>query len=294
MIAARIHAVEPEAVSILATGERLERYRRDGFIVNGRKIELRAVAAPSGPCPDLIIVACKNHQLGHVIADLKPFVGADTLILSLLNGITSERDLGAAYGAERVPLAMIVGTDAGREGNRVEFTKPGTIYFGRERNGADRSLWAPEIESIARFLDRVGLPWSVPDDMLNRLWYKFMFNVGINQLTAVTRRPYSIVQSATAVSEARELMTAAMREAIEVARAEGVALSEADVESVYRTIDGISPDGKTSMCQDVEAGRKTEVELFSGTMIALAERHGIPVPVNRTLWLLIRTIERSY
>lgn len=79
-----------------------------------------------------------------------------------------------------------------------------------------------------------------------------------------------------------------------VACAEGIPLTEEDIALVWKTVDTLSDHGQTSMLQDVQAGRKTEVELFSAQVIALAQKHGIEVPVNRTLYAAIQTIESSY
>jgi len=291
MVAAQISAKEPDAVSLLAGGERLARYRERGFEINGKECRFHLTDVESAGESDLVIVACKFHHLERVIADLKNHVGKDTLILSLLNGISSEEIIGSAFGDRRIPYAMILGTDAGHEANRTSFSKTGTIFFGDARNGPDKS---ERVQSIADFFDRVGIAYSVPEDMLNRLWFKFMMNVGINQVTAVLRRPYRIFKKNTLIREAAELLDSAMREVMIVAAAEGISLTEADIETVHKTIDGLSDGGKTSMCQDVEAGRKTEVELFGGTMVALGERHGIPVPVNAMLYRMLTVIEKSY
>lgn len=284
------------SVSILAGGERLERYRRDGFVVNGEKIDfaLTDSASLSPEKSDLIIVACKNHNLPAVLADLSGHIGADTLILSLLNGITSEDTIGAAYGRERVPYAMIVGTDAGHAGNVTTFANAGTIFFGDATNPIDRSKWSKRVALIADCLDRALIAYKVPENMLNRLWYKYMLNVGVNQVTAILDRPYSAIQTSTMLFETRELLEGAMMEVMAIAAAEGITLTDGDIDEVYRTMDALDPNGKTSMCQDVEAGRKTEVELFAGQVIALGKKHGIPVPLNETFWKMLRAIETSY
>jgi len=291
MVAWRIFSSLPGSVSILAGGERLERYRSDGFLINGQTCRFPLVDVESASNPDLVIIACKHHHLAQVLDDLRNHVGPDTLILSLLNGISSEETAGAVYGRERIPYAMIIGTDAGREGNRTAFSKSGTVFFGDAVNGEARS---PRVRAIASFFDRAGIAYTVPENMLNRLWFKFMMNVGLNQVTAVLRRPYRILKTATLVPEAAELLEAAMDEVICLAAAEGIMLTADDKLTVYRTLDGLADGGKTSMCQDVEAGRKTEVELFSGTAIALGKKHGIPVPVNAMLYRMLKTVEQSY
>jgi len=89
------------------------------------------------------------------------------------------------------------------------------------------------------------------------------------------------------------LMDSAMREVISVARAMQVDLSEKDIEEWYKVLETLNLAGKTSMLQDVEAGRKTEVEMLAGTVIELGICHGIPTPVNQRLYDVLKRIEAS-
>ncbi len=85
-----------------------------------------------------------------------------------------------------------------------------------------------------------------------------------------------------------------MVELIAISRTLGTGLVEDDLKSWYKTLDLLSPEGKTSMLQDVEARRKTEVELFAGTVIRLGLEAGVPTPINQLLFDLIRATEQSY
>jgi 2-dehydropantoate 2-reductase len=292
-VAYTIDAGMPGAVSILADPERGDRYRKNGFILNGRRADFILRPAREAPArgaePDLIIVAVKGGQLADAIADMAPYVGPATLILSLLNGITSEDDLASAFGREKVLYSMILGIDAVREGNSTGFSSSGVIHFGDERNVA--GAWSDRVSRIASFFDRVGLRYAVDEDMRRSLWYKFMINVGVNQASAVLRAPYGPFQR---LPEARRVMESAMLEVIELSRALGTGLARSDLDAWFATLSVLSPGAKTSMLQDVEAGRKTEVEAFAGTVVTLGERAGVAVPVNRLLLDLIRTIEQSY
>jgi 2-dehydropantoate 2-reductase len=115
-----------------------------------------------------------------------------------------------------------------------------------------------------------------------------MINVGINQASAVLGAPYAVFQTS---KEARGLMESAMREVIGLAQKAGVNLSEADISGFDPFLARLNPQGKTSMLQDVEAGRKTEVEMFAGRVIALGKQYDIPVPVNQMLFDKIKAIE---
>ena len=281
-----IFSADPKCISILARGERLERYRKNGLKVNGRKLDLRL---SEGEKADLIIVASKYYHLDQVIEDIGPSVGENTIILSLLNGITSEEIIGNKLGAGRLPLAMVLGTDASHAGEETTYSRKGVIHFGDgEGKNGERE------ESIAEFFTRTGVSFVLEQNMRRKLWFKFMFNTGMNQTTAVLRLPYRAVQNKGGegeIPEARLLMEKSMRELIAVANAEGIDLNDKDIENSYKTINLLDSDGFSSMCQDVLAGRKTEREMFSPVLANLAKKHNLSVPVNEALYLQLCTIE---
>ncbi|MEE4609168.1 MAG: ketopantoate reductase family protein [Desulfobacteraceae bacterium] len=270
---------------LIARGERRERLARDGLMVNGRSVFIPAASPEDGPAPaDLIIVALKHHHLAAAVADLKPFVGPDTVILSVMNGLESEAIIGAAVGQEKVLYAISVGIDAVRQGNRLSYSNPGRHLFGE----ADNTVVSDRVRTVQEAFTRAGIAWETPPDMLRMLWWKFMINVGMNQASAAMRAPYGPFQTR---AEARDLMEALMREVIALAGPAGVNLGEPDIADWRRVLETLAPGGKTSMLQDVEAGRKTEVEIFGGTVVALGQRHNVPTPVNRTLFQIIRMLE---
>lgn len=286
LTAETIYKHDPHCISILAKGERLERYKRNGLWVNGEKLNFRFSC---GEKADFIIVATKFHHLDEVIEDIRPSLTKDTVILSLLNGISSEDIIGERLGLKQMPLAMVLGTDAFHEGGKTTYTQKGFIHFGdAQGNNGEQE------ESIAEFFTRCGVPFVLEPNMKRKLWYKYMINVGANQTTAVLRLPYRAIQNKGGegeIKEARILFEKAMYEVIAVANAEGIDLNKSDIESVYKVMNALSPSGYTSMCQDVLAGRKTEVEMFSLTLMELAKKHNISVPVNETLYLQLKTIE---
>jgi 2-dehydropantoate 2-reductase len=277
----------PDAVSVLADGERLERYRAEGFVVNGKRHDFPLVSPDKAERADLIIVAVKNYQLARAVKDMEKAVGPDTLILSWLNGITSEEEIAAAYGAAKTPYAMILGIDAVREGNSTVFSSSGKIHFGDAVNKT--GAWSGRVSRIASFFDKTGVPYVVPPDMVRNLWYKFMINVGINQASAILKAPYAVFQKD---KDAKAVMKAAMEEVVALSKALGTGLDEGDIEAWNETLMGLGPEQKTSMLQDVEARRRTEVDAFAGTMIALGRKAGIDVPVNKTLYSLLKVMER--
>ena len=283
--ASMLYDMDRHCVSFIAAGDRFKRLRQDGLIVNGKHYAIPVLRPDDlSPPPDLLMIAVKHHQLDNAICDIKNSIGEETTIISVMNGIDSEVKIGAACGMKRVLYAVSIGLAALKEGNRVNFISRGKILLGEARN----PFLTDRVKRLQALFDRAGIVCETPPDMIRALWWKFMVNVGINQASAVLRAPYSVFQTSR---EAKDLMESAMREVIMLAEKASVLLSEEDIENWNTVLSGLNPEGKTSMLQDVEAGRKTEVEMFAGKVIELGKYYGVPTPVNQKLYDLIRKIE---
>jgi len=235
---------------------------------------------------DLIIVALKHYHLDEALQGLEKLVGERTIFLSVMNGLEIEEYIGSRYGMDKVLYAISVGIDALRQGNQVTYTKPGLHYFG-EANNARLSQRVLRVQDA---FERAGIVYETPEDMIRIMWWKFMINVGMNQASAVMRAPYGVFQD---TPSAQELMEALMREVITLAEVIGVNLTSRDIDDWYAFLNTLSPQGKTSMLQDIEAGRKTEVEIFGGKVVELGNAYGVPTPVNQTVLRIIRVLERN-
>jgi 2-dehydropantoate 2-reductase len=271
----------------IATGQRLEKLQQDGIVVNGKSYAIPAIHPDQADSPlDLVIVALKHHHLPEAVHNLGRLVGETTSFLSVMNGLESEEYIGAIYGMEKMLYAISLGIDAVRQGNQVTYTRPGVHYFGEAHN---ESL-SPRVRCMQEAFDRAGIHYETPVDMLRMLWWKFMFNVGINQASAVMHAPYGVFQSNP---EAQALMEALMQEVLTLAQASNVNLTRQDLLDWYPVLNRLSPQGKTSMLQDIEARRKTEVEVFGGKVIALGKARGISTPVNQTVVQIIHILEQN-
>lgn len=279
----------PESIRVIASGERAARYRANGVEYNGRHYRFNVAEPESGEKPaDLVFVSVKNMQLEQAARDMRDFVGPETIIIAPLNGVTSEKVLMTSFGEERVLFSYAMRIDATRVGDSTVCTDTGYIAFGCGRGMSCR----PENEAaVAEFFERVGIEYEMPDDMMTSLWKKFMMNCGINQTSAVLGFTYGLMQRSR---EARSIMRSAMEEAALAAKAEGISLGTADIDNCFNIMDRLGPDGKTSMLQDIDARRATEVDAFAGTVVSIAGKYNIPVPVNEMLLRLIRAKEESF
>jgi len=271
---------------LIAKGSRLDKLKRKGLVVNGKSYAIPVIHPDEATSPaDLIIVAVKHHHLEEAVHGLEKLVGDSTTIISVMNGLESEEYIGSIYGIDKVLWAVSVAIDAVRQGNRITYTKPGRHYLGEARN-IDLNQRVLRVQAA---FDRAGIVYETPEDMIRIMWWKFMINVGMNQASAVMRAPYGVFQISP---EARDLMEALMKEVIALASVMDVYLTNRDIEEWHEFLNGLSPQGKTSMLQDIEAGRKTEIEIFGGKVVELGKIHGVPTPVNQTVSQIIKVLEQ--
>lgn len=266
---------------VLVDEARKRRYEKSGVRVNGRRIDFPLyVPAHAIEPADLVLFCVKYDDLAEAIEMVSDHVGPNTIFMSLLNGIASEEDIQAAFPENAVLHAISVAIDAVREGRDVTYSNLGYISFG-DATGRH----ADAVRAVCDVFDRAGIAYETPDDILRAVWWKFMINVGVNQASAVLRAPYGVFQQS---EDAREVMRMAMREVVAIAQKRGISLREEDVRRFDDILNAMSPSGKTSMLQDVEAGRPTEVEQFAGKVIDLGKQLGVPTPINRLLYHAIR------
>lgn len=277
-------------IRVIAAGERAARLRAGGIVYNGRRYMFDVVEPQDGTPAGLLFVSVKNGQLSEAAGQAAAFVGPDTVIISPLNGVTSERKLAERFGADNVVYSYAIKLDATRRGAETVCGNEGWIVFGDERNEPGRL--SENVLAVEEFFKRSHIEYEIPEDMIKSLWKKFMMNCGLNQTSAVLGFNYGLMQRS---KEARSLMRSAMEEAAAAARAAaGVELGEAEIDEIFRTMDMLSPDGKTSMLQDVDARRVTEVDAFAETVAAIAREHGFAAPVNELYLRLIRAREESF
>jgi 2-dehydropantoate 2-reductase len=274
------------STALIAKEDRFDKLTKNGLVINGKPYAIPVVHPDRATSPvDLIIVALKHHHLEKAIHGLEKLVGDSTTIISVMNGLESEEYIGSIYGMDKMLYTISVGIDALRQGNRIIYSKPGKHYFGHAVN----TRISQQVLRVQEAFDRAEIVHETPEDMIRMLWWKFMINAGMNQASAVMRAPYGIFQTSL---EAQGLMEALMKEVLALADVMNVNLTIRDIEEWYPILKGLSPQGKTSMLQDVEAKRKTEVEIFGGKVVDLGHTHGVPTPVNQTLFQIIRVLER--
>ena len=272
---------------VLADEARAARYQEEGVLCNGRAVPF-VYATPAQARPlDLVIFATKEGGLRAAMQTAAPFIGEKTLLLCLTNGVTSEGTLSTRFDPAQVLYSVAQGMDAVKVGNALTYAHPGMIVLGEKEPGPVSA----RVQAVADFLNAHDVPAVPVEDMVRRQWGKLMLNVGVNQAVMVFEGTYETVQRE---GRPREVMIGAMREAQKLAALEGYAISEAEFDEWVALVDSLSPEGAPSMRQDGAAHRKSEVELFAGTIVRLGKKHGVKTPVNEWLYETVLKMEAAY
>lgn len=260
----------PDNFRVLVDDERLTRYTKNQILFNGKPLDCRYVTPNETDFKaDLIIVATKITGLGAALNEMVNFVHDDTIIIPLLNGVTSERIVAEKYGWSRVLYGYFIGHSAIREGNNITQDGVNTLVFGAEIKNDER------VERVKVFFDNAGVNYKIPDDVRYSLWCKYMLNVSANPTTALLRMTFGEM---LANKPFMELAVKIMKEVQMAAKADGINNTESMIDETVAHLKTMIPDGKTSMLQDVEAGRMTEIDIFVNPIIELGKQYGFQTP----------------
>lgn len=273
-----------ENVWAIARGERAERLRSRGILVNGKKIGLHVRTPEQAHGVDLLIVATKYGALQTDLDDIAAAVGENTLVLSVLNGVDSEEIVGAKIGREHM-LWSLMKIASQRVGNEIRFDPAGTlgVFYGEPgcETPTERAL------AIANLFEGSGVHYSIRANILQDMWYKFALNVSKNLPQAMVNCGYNGYFG----SEHLQWLSHALRqEVVAVAAAQGIDIRD-ETNPATSNAKGTRPDARFSTLQDLDAGRTTEIEMFSGAVVRFGKKLGVPTPYNEFTLHLIHALE---
>jgi 2-dehydropantoate 2-reductase len=283
-----VHAGVPTV--FVARGDNLRALRAHGLRIEaaGGTVQVdavRAVADPAdaGPC-DVVLVCVKSYDTAAAAAALRPVVRAETLVLSLQNGIENE-----ALLAEVLHLPPLLGglTHIGAElvaPGLVRHDSGGRIIFGEMDGRRSRRT-----EQLRALLTDAGVDHHVSSHITIMLWDKLAWNAAFNAVTALSGRS---VGALLAQDDGRALVRNAMLEVVAVANANGVALDAARVDPELERSAKELGHLRTSMLQDRRRRRRLEYDALNGAVVRAAGRAGVPAPVNRVLHALLAALDQ--
>ena len=168
-----LESLPPESVTFLMDPERYEKYHAEPVLVNGTPVCFNMVTPDRAKPADLVIVSTKATGLLAALDTLETSVGPDTIIISAINGVTSEEILSQRFGRDKVIHAVAQGMDAAFFSGKLTYRMKGCFCIGI----TDPSM-QEKLDALTEFFDRTHFPYKIEPDILRRIWSKFMLNVG--------------------------------------------------------------------------------------------------------------------
>lgn len=270
-------------VAMVARRAHVEAVRAGGLRVEGplgsfkAEVEAYEDAGQVGEAPDVVLITVKAYDTWQAASQVRHLVERGAVPLCLQNGLGVEEEASRALGAAVFRAVT---------NNGAMLSEPGLV----RHTGIGETLISkghPALEELAEALSASGLPARTVSNMEEVVWLKTLVNAGINPLGALTGlRNGELLE----VGWLRELMRRVVEEGWEVALRRGVRLSEDPVEATFR-VARATANNKNSMLQDLERGRRTEVDYINGAIVREAEGLGVEAPLNRALTLLIKAME---
>jgi 2-dehydropantoate 2-reductase len=265
--------------------------RERGLRVTGRAdftVHLAASTSPDElPAPELVIVACKSTDLEAAARRVEGH-WPDAIVMTVQNGIGADEVVGR-YGDWR-QLAAVTFMSGTRHGDtEVEYVLDTATWLG-----PSRGTTPDDARAVAELIEASGLKAEAFDDLRPAQWSKLIFNATVNTVAAITGLRHDHHFAALErPDDLGHLVKALMDEGKAVAAAIGVELGEDPWEmNVLATQRGHRH--YPSMLEDVDARRRTEIDMITGSLVRAAQRAGVPVPLHETMQCLVKAKEASW
>ena len=292
LFAARLAAAGEDVSVVDVWAEHVETIRTQGLILETGEGEVRTKPAAvtrvedlAACAADLVIVFVKSGMTAAAARSAQTILGPVGRVLTLQNGLGNAEIIAEVFGADRVLAgttaqgATLIGPGRIRHGGR------GDTHIGRLTGPVDDFC-----REAAMILSRAGIPAIAEDAVQSLIWGKLVINVGINALTALLRFTNGQLNDH---AETRELVKLAVAEAVQVAAASDVSLPYDNAVEKVLAVAAATATNRSSMLQDILRGRATEIDAINGALVREGVRLGVPTPVNATLTLLIKALEKQ-
>ncbi len=253
----------------------------------GEKVyKLRAVENTNSlEVQDLVIIFVKSYHTAAALQDSRNILGKDTAVLTLQNGLGNAEIIKEVAG----DVAVYAGTTS--HGAHVlgpalvRHAGVGETIIGKYGGGNDR-----RVEEIASAFTRCDLETRASDNIDGIIWGKLLINVGINPVTAICGIPNGAINE---LKSARQLMEMLVTEAEKVARARGIKIPYSDAPAKVEEVARATGKNRSSMLQDMDKGRGTEIDFINGAIVKEGKKAGVPTPYNELVTLLVKTLEEK-
>ena len=269
---------------VIAEGERAERLKEKGIVVNGETLRLNVRTPEQAHGADFLIVTVKYGGLSGSLPMIEKIVDDHTIVMSPMNGVDSETVIGEVIGMEHVVYSLMR-IASRRVGNEIRYDPEVTqgVYFG-ETDGTR----SQRILDLMELFDDTPVRYSISSDIRQDIWYKYALNISKNIPQAIVGCGYGGYRDSSHLSYISDKMR---EEVAQVAWAKGIDIRDTDNPGAHNS--PIPAEARFSTLQDLDAKRETEIEMFCGTLVRMGRELGIETPFNDFAYHVIRCLEEK-
>lgn len=271
-------------VTLIARPPHVEAISRDGLFIDSihfqesvRVAASTEISAASGA--EVVLFCVKTTDTEETARRLAPHLAPGAAIFSVQNGVDNVERIRAVAGFEALPAVVYVA---------AALPEPGRI----KHSGGGRLVVGPgaAAEKLALLCARASVPCLISENIEGELWKKLVLNCAGNAPTAIGRCSYGHIARH---APTRDVLLAAAREVSEVARAAGVNLPDEDFAAQALKFAENVGDATSSTAQDLQRGKRTEIDSLNGYVARRGAALGVSTSVNHTLWALVKLLEDS-
>ncbi|MHA6251519.1 ketopantoate reductase family protein [Oceanobacillus sp. CAU 1775] len=250
-------------------------------------VEINYNAKELKPEYDLVLILLKSFATEHVLTEVKHLITENTVVLTLQNGVGNLENMQKV-----IPHAILGVGGTGSGASVLGLGKIAHRAVGKTTIGFLDKQHAITFDKIAKMFSNAGLATEIAEDVLSVIWSKLIVNVAINSLTGITKLTNG---NAVLTNEGEAIARNLIREAVTVAKAEGIELLYDNPErEVIALIKEKFARNQSSMLTDVLQKRKTEIDVINGAIVIFGIKHNIETPYNELMVNLIHVIEKTY
>ena len=264
------------SLSVIAKGERAERLKAEGCLINGKTYHPEVLTPEEAKGVDLLVVSLKYGALAGALDDIREAVGENTIVMSLMNGVDSEEIISTKIDKSHIIYSLIK-VASHREEKEYVFNPETTIGI----------IYGEEV-AIRDLFDGTGLNYRVTEHIKEEIWSKYRLNICNNLPQAIIGAGVGCYTD----SEHMKAISEGLRKEVEaVALAKGIDMSRCADNSSRGS--AVPPTARYSTLQDIDAGRHTEIDMFSGAMMRMGKELGIATPYNEYTYHIIKALEEK-
>lgn len=272
-------------LGVIAEGERADRLKKGGCRINDEVYRPEVWSPQEAEDVDLLIVSLKYGSLPEALESIKTIVGEHTTVMSLMNGVDSEELIAEQVGDDRV-LRSLIKVASHKEENGYYFNPETTlgIIFGELAAPFD----SERVQAIESLFADTGIHFRSTEFIREEIWGKFRLNICNNLPQAILGAGVGCYSDSTHM---KAISDGLRRELEQIALAKGIDMSKMAGTSGRGS--AVPASARYSTLQDLDAGRHTEIDMFSGTLMRMGEELGIPTPYNEYTYHMIKALEEK-